>query len=156
MIDEIINGKRALHVEMPMTGKAKRKRIYNWLTYQYEEVTVIELGVREFAPSMSYAERKAAREGAANRRTEPEAPPRKTSAPPQANSWRAAIHDYLRKHGATDATTLATKLGTTRATVNAMLHKDELVRRVNGRTITGRGPDMVRWVLVESEVRRGE
>lgn len=29
----------------PLTGQPKRKRIYNWTTRQYEEITVIELGV---------------------------------------------------------------------------------------------------------------
>lgn len=152
-------GKRALHIEMPMTGKAKRKTIYNWLTYCYEEVTVIELGCRETAPGEAFRQR-VMREYRPPLELLDDAPdPRdlpsdRDGKPPKPGTRRAAVHDYIRAHGPATATELATHLKTARESVPAALHNDGWLRRVNARPgKTGRigaGEEHTRWTLKEA------
>lgn len=150
---EHLSGGKDWSTPMPMTGKAKRKRIYNWITCEYEEVTVIELGCRELPPGMSYAQRLALRSPKA-RDEAPEPERRKKMEAPAPDSQRARIHAYIRKHGPSTAGELAQHLKTTRENIAAQLHKDGLLRQVKSRMNphATRKRELVRWALIEGEV----
>lgn len=142
-------GKRALHIEMPMTGKAKRKTIYNWLTYCYEEVTVIELGCSETAPGESFIQRFLREHQPPDRGDKPDPrdlPSDRDGKAPKPGTRRAAMHDYLRAHGAATATELARHLQVARASITAALHNDGWLRQLNSRA----GTEYTRWTLKEA------
>lgn len=140
--------KRALHIEMPMTGKAKRKTIYNWLTYCYEEVVVIELGCRETAsPFIERFMRE--HRPPIERGDEPDPrdlPSDRDGKAPKPGTRRAAMHDYLRAHGSATATELARHLQVARASITAALHNDGWLRQLNSRA----GTEYTRWTLKEA------
>lgn len=127
---------------MPMTGKLVRKTFFDWNTHRWMTCNVIELGVREFAPSMSYAERMRALLPAARPQEEvppidrapaPERPakpaPDRFMDPPRAGSRREAMHAFIRAKGRATASEIAAHLRTTRENISSALVKDGLLRR---------------------------